>query len=100
MMSDHLAYWLLGAYPPTRLSTHPSVLTKPDIITAVEGPHATPDTELGKDPGGAAGVCRQAAIGRLSLGLARGRARAGESARSRLRARYRHCRPTGLSAQG
>jgi hypothetical protein len=48
MMSDHLAYWLLGAYPPTRLSTHPSVLTKPDIITAIEGPHATPDTELGK----------------------------------------------------
>ena len=24
LMSDHLAYWLVGAYPPTRLSTHPS----------------------------------------------------------------------------
>jgi hypothetical protein len=48
MMSDHLAYWLLGAHPPTRVSTHPSVLTKPDIITVIEGPDATPETELRK----------------------------------------------------
>ena len=48
LMSDHLAYWLLGAYPPTRMSTHPSVLTKPEIIAAVEGADATPDTELRK----------------------------------------------------
>ena len=48
MMSDHLAYWLLGAYPPTRMSTHPSVLTKPDIISVIEGPDATPESELRK----------------------------------------------------
>jgi hypothetical protein len=46
MMSDHLVYWLVGAYPPTRVSTHPSVLTKPDIITVIEGPNATPATEI------------------------------------------------------
>jgi len=48
MMSDHLVYWLTGTYPPTRMSTHPSVLTKPEIIAAVEGADATPDTELRK----------------------------------------------------
>ena len=48
MMSDHLVYWLTGTYPPTRMATHPSVLTKPEIIAAVEGTGATPDTELRK----------------------------------------------------
>ena len=48
MMSDHLVYWLTRTYPPTRMSTHPSVLTKPEIIAAVEGADAAPDTELRK----------------------------------------------------
>jgi Dolichyl-phosphate-mannose-protein mannosyltransferase len=48
MMSDQLVYWLVGAYPPTRVATHPSVLTKPDIIAVIEGPNATPETELRK----------------------------------------------------
>jgi Dolichyl-phosphate-mannose-protein mannosyltransferase len=48
MMSDHLVYWLVGAYPPTRMSTHPSVLTKPDIIAVIEGPNATPESEIRK----------------------------------------------------
>jgi hypothetical protein len=48
MMSDHLVYWLVGAYPPTRLSTHPSILTKPDIIAVIDGPNATPENEIRK----------------------------------------------------
>jgi hypothetical protein len=48
LMSDQLVYWLVGAYPPTRLSTHPSVLTKPDIIAAIDGPDATPESEMRK----------------------------------------------------
>ena len=48
MMSDHLVYWLVGSYPPTRLSTHPSLLTKPDIIAVIEGPNATPESETRK----------------------------------------------------
>jgi len=31
MMTDHLVYWLLGRYPPTRLATHPSALAKPFV---------------------------------------------------------------------
>jgi hypothetical protein len=41
-------YWLVGAYPPTRLSTHPSVLTKPEIISVIDGPGATPESEMRK----------------------------------------------------
>jgi hypothetical protein len=48
LMSDQLVYWLIGAYPPTRLSTHPSVLTKPDIIAVIDGPGATPESEMRK----------------------------------------------------
>jgi hypothetical protein len=48
LMSDQLVYWLVGAYPPTRLSTHPSVLTKPDIIAVIDGPDATPESEMRK----------------------------------------------------
>jgi hypothetical protein len=48
LMSDHLAYWLVGAYPPTRLSTHPSDITKPDIVAVIEGPNATPESEMRK----------------------------------------------------
>jgi hypothetical protein len=29
MMDNHLVYWLLDRYPPTRLATHPSNLGKP-----------------------------------------------------------------------
>jgi len=48
LMSDQLVYWLIGTYPPTRLSTHPSVLTKPDIIAIIDGPAATPESEMRK----------------------------------------------------
>jgi hypothetical protein len=48
MVSDHLVYWLLGAYPPTRLSTHPSNIAKPELVTVIEGPNATPESEMRK----------------------------------------------------
>jgi hypothetical protein len=36
MMDNHLVYWLLGRYPPTRLATHPSALGKPFIRKYLE----------------------------------------------------------------
>ena len=48
MASDHLVYWLLGAYPPTRLSTHPSNIAKPELVAVIEGPNATPESEMRK----------------------------------------------------
>jgi len=48
MVTDHLVYWLLGGYPPTRLSTHPSNIVKAELVAAIEGPSATPVTEMRK----------------------------------------------------
>lgn len=45
-MSDHIVYWMLHKPPPTRVSTHPSNVFKPYILTAVYGPDATPAFEL------------------------------------------------------
>jgi hypothetical protein len=44
MMDNHLVYWLLGRYPPTRLGTHPSALSKPFIRKYLE-----PDSETTED---------------------------------------------------
>ena len=46
MVSDQLVYWLLKDYPPTRLSTHPSNITKPELVTTIEGPNSTPKSEM------------------------------------------------------
>jgi 4-amino-4-deoxy-L-arabinose transferase-like glycosyltransferase len=44
MMDDHLAYWLLDQYPPTRLATHPSNLGKPFLRKFLE-----PDSNTTED---------------------------------------------------
>jgi 4-amino-4-deoxy-L-arabinose transferase-like glycosyltransferase len=46
LMEDHIAYWLTAIRPPTRMSTHPSNITKAGLIRAVEGGGATPLGEL------------------------------------------------------
>ena len=46
LLSDHIVYWFIGQYPVTRLSTHPSNITKQFLIRAVEGPNATPESEM------------------------------------------------------
>jgi 4-amino-4-deoxy-L-arabinose transferase-like glycosyltransferase len=44
MMDQHLVYWLLGRYPPTRLATHPSALGMPFVRKYVEpASHTTED---------------------------------------------------------
>jgi hypothetical protein len=48
LLSDHIVYWFIGQYPPTRLSTHPPNITKQYLVAAVEGPDATPEVELNK----------------------------------------------------
>jgi 4-amino-4-deoxy-L-arabinose transferase-like glycosyltransferase len=48
LASDQLVYWLLGTYPPTRLSTFPGNIAMPVLITAVEGPNGTPEREMRK----------------------------------------------------
>jgi hypothetical protein len=48
LASDQLVYWLLGTYPPTRLSTHPANISHSVLITAVEGPNGTPEREMRK----------------------------------------------------
>jgi 4-amino-4-deoxy-L-arabinose transferase-like glycosyltransferase len=44
MMDNHLVYWLLRRYPPTRLATHPSALSKPFIRKFLE-----PDSDTTED---------------------------------------------------
>ena len=46
LLSDLIVYWFIGQYPVTRLSTHPSNITRQFLITAVEGPNATPESEM------------------------------------------------------
>ena len=48
MVTDQLVYWLLGSYPPTRLSTHPFNMVQPELVAAIEGPSATPASEMRK----------------------------------------------------
>ena len=48
MVDDPLVYWLLGAYSPTRLSTHPYNIIRPELVRAIEGPNGTPELEMEK----------------------------------------------------
>jgi hypothetical protein len=48
MVSNPLVYWLRGAYPPTRLATLPSNIVIPELITAIEGPNSSPESEMRK----------------------------------------------------
>jgi hypothetical protein len=44
MINNQLVYWLLGRYPPTRLATHPSNISKPVIRKFLE-----PDSDTTED---------------------------------------------------
>jgi hypothetical protein len=46
LLSDIIVYWFIGQYPVTRLSTHPSNIIRQYLVTAVEGPDATPESEM------------------------------------------------------
>jgi hypothetical protein len=46
MMDNHLVYWLLGRYPPTRLATHPSALGKPFVRKYLEPTSFTTEDAL------------------------------------------------------
>jgi hypothetical protein len=48
MLSDHITYWLLEQYPPTRMSTHPSNVARSDLVRSVEGPFANCESEIDK----------------------------------------------------
>ena len=48
MVTDQLVYWLLGGYPPTRLSTHPFNMVQAELVAVIEGPRATPASEMRK----------------------------------------------------
>lgn len=49
LLIDHVAYWLMDARPLTPCTTHPSNLTKPELLPYCSGePNATPETELAK----------------------------------------------------
>jgi len=43
---DIIVYWFISQYPITRLSTHPSNIFRRYLVTAVEGPNATPESEM------------------------------------------------------
>jgi 4-amino-4-deoxy-L-arabinose transferase-like glycosyltransferase len=46
MMDNHLVYWLLGRYPPTRLATHPSALGKQFVRKYLEPASYTTEDAL------------------------------------------------------
>jgi hypothetical protein len=48
LLDWHIVYWLVGQYPPTRMSTHPSIITKQVLIETIEGPKSTPEGEMEK----------------------------------------------------
>ena len=48
LMTDHIAYWLTGTRPPTKIVTHPSNVAREYLIEAVVGPSATPGSEMEK----------------------------------------------------
>lgn len=48
LMTDHIVYWLIGQYPLTKLSTHPSNILKPELVKSVEGASATSESEMAK----------------------------------------------------
>jgi hypothetical protein len=48
LLDRHIVYWLVGQYPLTRMSTHPSNITKQVLIETIEGPKSTPEGEMEK----------------------------------------------------
>jgi hypothetical protein len=48
LMSDHIAYWLIGMPPIAPSVTHPSTISKEYFLEFVAGPGATSDGELAK----------------------------------------------------
>ena len=45
---EPLLYWLIGQYPLTKLSTHPSNIFKPELVKSVEDASATSESEMAK----------------------------------------------------
>ena len=48
LLNRHIVYWLVGQYPLTRMSTHPSNIVKQVMIEAIEGSQSTPEVEMKK----------------------------------------------------
>ncbi|KPQ40703.1 MAG: 4-amino-4-deoxy-L-arabinose transferase and related glycosyltransferases of PMT family [Phormidium sp. OSCR] len=48
MMTDHLVYWLIDSQPLTAITTHPSNVSRDDILEIVNGPGSSPESELAK----------------------------------------------------
>jgi hypothetical protein len=48
LLDLHIVYWLMGQYPLTRMSTHPSNITKQALIETIEGAKSTPEGEMEK----------------------------------------------------
>jgi hypothetical protein len=46
LMTHHIAYWLTGTRPPTRLTTHPSNIAKENLFPAVVGPSETAASQM------------------------------------------------------
>jgi 4-amino-4-deoxy-L-arabinose transferase-like glycosyltransferase len=46
LMTDHIAYWLRGEMPLTLVTTHPSMVTKPELVAAFLDRPATAEGEL------------------------------------------------------
>lgn len=46
LLEDHLAYTLLNVYPPRKIVTHPSNISKPSLLQAEIGAAPTPEAEM------------------------------------------------------
>ena len=45
-LTDHIGYWFNGSAPPSKIVTHPSNITKTDLLQVLLGPEATPQSEM------------------------------------------------------
>jgi len=48
LMNNHIAYWLTGTKPITKIVTHPDNIGRPYLIKVLEGPDASTETEIKK----------------------------------------------------
>lgn len=46
LLSDHIAYWLTDTWPLSRMSSHPSNVERAGMLVIIEGPGATPLSEV------------------------------------------------------
>lgn len=46
LLTDHIVYWLVGLYPPIKLATHPSNISKPNLVHVVSGDSVSTEDEL------------------------------------------------------